>query len=126
MVEHDNNFNGPYEHVYICTECEYHISSFYHPLFSEPTLTLHNLTTLLENVEDDWYDIGTMLNLPGSKRGDIHQQHSNNRQCGRACWKLYLTEQPQPSWKEISLALYRLGHFNELEVVQNKYLKGEQ
>ena len=96
------------------------------PFFSEPTLTLQNLTTLLESVEDDWYLIGLYLNIPWSKRDRIKREHSSDRQRSQACWSAYITESPQRSWKEVSYALYWQGHINELEIVQKKYLKGEQ
>ncbi len=91
-------------------------------LFSEPTLTLSNLTALLENV--DWYHVGTNLWIPRSKRNMIQQQHHES-QCRQACWELYLNEAPFPSWKRVAEALYLRGYLEELEIVQKKYLKGE-
>ncbi len=91
-------------------------------LFSEPTLTLSNLTTLLENV--DWDDVGRYLWIPLSKRDMIPQQHHES-QCRQACWELYLNEVPFPNWKKVAMALYYHGYLEELEIVQRKYLKGE-
>ncbi len=91
-------------------------------LFSEPTLTLSNLTALLENV--DWYDVGDYLWIPGSKLNMIRQQHHES-QCRQACWELYLNEAPFPCWKRVAMALYYSGQLEELEIVQKKYLKGE-
>ena len=93
-------------------------------LFSDPTLTLSNLTTLLENV--DWNDVGSGLWIPRSKRNMIQQQHHGS-QCRQACWEFYLNEAPFPCWKRVAHALY-LGnrrYLEELEIVQKKYLKGE-
>lgn len=92
-------------------------------LFSEPTLTLFNLTTLLENV--DWYDVGNYLWIPLSKRTMIRQQHHHESQCRQACWEFYLNEAPFPCWKRVATALYNYGYLEELEIVQKKYLKGE-
>ncbi len=91
-------------------------------LFSEPTLTLSNLTTLLENV--DWDNVGRALWIPPSKLDMIQQQHHKSK-CRQACWELYLNEVPFPSWKTVAEALYLKGYLEELEIVQKKYLKGE-
>ncbi len=91
-------------------------------LFSEPTLTLSNLTTLLENV--NWFDVGLNLWIPYSKLSMIREQHHKS-QCRQACWELYLNEVPFPCWKRVAVALYYRGHLEELEIVQRKYLKGE-
>ncbi len=88
-------------------------------LFSEPTLTLSNLTTLLENV--DWDVVGRGLSIPLSKLNMIQHQHHKSR----ACWDLYLNVVPFPCWKRVAWALYYCGYLEELEIVQKKYLKGE-
>ena len=97
--------------------------------FLEPSLSLTNLTTLLENVniryDINWSLIGIGLNIPRSKLDAIERQHSSTDQRSRACWSLYVTDHPSPSWKEVAYALYVLDHLEELEVVQKNYLKGE-
>jgi hypothetical protein len=100
-------------------------------LFLEPSLSLTNLTTLLENVNVGfswrWRNIGNWLNIPGSKRDAIEHQHSSPDQRSRACWDLYVSDHPSPSWKGVAYALYGCGLVDESEVVQKKYmyLKGE-
>ena len=98
---------------------KYHYSSL-----SEPTLTLPNLTTLLENV--DWDNVGRRMNIPMVKRDMIRQNASGDDefQCRQKCWELYLLEHPLPSWQQVAHALYRMDCLEELEVVQKKYLKG--
>ena len=97
--------------------------------FLEPSLSLTNLTTLLENVNVgdslQWWLIGLWLNIPQSKLDAIGDQHSSPNQCSRACWDLYVSEHPSPSWKEVAFALYGCDCLERLEVVQEKYLKGE-
>ena len=98
--------------------------------FLEPSLSLTNLTTLMENVNDrmfsQWWFIGLWLNIPQSKLNAIKNQYSSPDQCSRACWDLYITDHPSPSWKRVAHALYLGDCLEELEVVQKKYLKGEQ
>ena len=98
-------------------------------IFLEPSLSLTNLTTLMENVNDrssdKWWYIGLWLNIPESKLNAIEGQHSSPDQRSRACWDLYITSHPSPSWKGVAYALYHWDCLEELEVVQKKYLKGE-
>ena len=92
----------------------------------EPSLSLTNLTTLLENVNVGlWWGIGNWLNIPQSKLSAIEGQHSSPDQRSRTCWDLYVSEHPSPSWKGVAYALYREDCLKEFEVVQKKYLKGE-
>ena len=94
----------------------------------EPSLSLTNLTTLLENVNvefsERWWYIGGLLNIPQSKRNALEDQHSSPDQRSRACWDLYVSDHPSPSWKRVAYALYTQDRLEELEVVQKKYLKG--
>ena len=104
---------------------------WYCVFFLEPSLSLTNLTTLLENVNVGvgnnrrWWINGNWLNIPQSKLNAIEGQHSSPDQRSRACWDLYVSEHPSPSWKGVAYALYVSGCLEELEVVQKKYLKGE-
>jgi hypothetical protein len=99
---------------------------WYCVFFLEPSLSLTNLTTLLENDDSDrWWYIGLWLNIPESKVDAIEDQHSSPDQRSRACWDLYVSDHPSPSWKGVAYALYLGDHLEELEVVQKKYLKGE-
>ena len=98
-------------------------------IFLEPSLSLTNLTTLLENVNDRsivlWWNIGFYLHIPQSKRQAIEHQYSSPYQRSHACWDLYITGHPSPSWKRVAYAFYLEDCLEELEVVQKKYLKGE-
>ena len=102
---------------------------WYCVFFLEPSLSLTNLSTLLENVNvgysEKWWLIGYHLNIPESKLDAIEGQHSSPDQRSRTCWDLYVSEHPSPSWKEVAYALYMEGRLEELEVIQKKYLKGE-
>ena len=94
----------------------------------DPTLTLPNLTTVLENV--DWYSVGWLMDIPAATRDMIRASGGEDSQRRQKCWEVYLSEHPLPSWKQVADALYiwsSLGgteYLKELEVVQKKYLKG--
>ena len=66
------------------------------------------------------------MNIPRPQRIRIWVQHFGGAQrCSRACWELYLTDHPFPTWQLVAYTLYTLGHLEELEVVLKKYLKGK-
>ena len=84
----------------------------------------------MENVNNvfisQWWNIGIYLNIPQSKRRAIEGQYSSPDQRSCACWDVYITGHPSPSWRGVAYALYMTDRLEELEVVQKKYLKGEQ
>ena len=97
-------------------------------LLLDPTLTLPNLTPLLEKV--DWNDVGLRMDIPQATRDMILYSDGDDSQHRRRCWEVYLNEYPAPSWKHVAEALYipRLGgkdYLEELQVVRTKYLRGE-
>ena len=89
----------------------------------DPTLTLSNLTTLLEKM--DWYDVGGRMGIPEATLDMIRASGGDRSHRRQKCWEVYLNEHPAPSWKRVAHALYIRSHLKELEVVQKKYLKGE-
>ena len=94
----------------------------------DPTLTLPNLTTLLENV--DWYEVERLMDTPDATHDMIRTSGGDGSQRRQKCWEMYLSEHPSPSWKQVADALYiessleSTEYLKELEVVQKKYLKG--
>ena len=88
---------------------------------SEPTLTIANLTTALEEVELD--DLGYILNVPKSRR----------RSTKEAVIDEFIQNHPAPSWRLIADRLYTFSRYPEygvyhtaLQNVKRKYLKGEE
>ena len=100
-----------------------HICAHVHlPTHPEPSLTLDNLTSVLDEVENmdgvaDW------LHIPRSKRGKLKQQY-DRQQIKRAFSAYFMSHHPAPSWLIIANALWEKEH-GALEVVQKLYLKGE-
>ena len=109
----------------ICAQVAVYVYHYDHWFFSEPTLTLPNLNTLLDSVSEDWYNMGVWMDIPPSKRNMIKEQHSSKLQCSRESGQIYLTYHPSPMWLQVTTALYHLGHIEELQVVQRNYLKGK-
>ena len=104
-------------HTQVCLD----ISIFSHTN-SDPTLTLSNLTALLENV--NWYNVGRWIGVPLETLDMMRDHGGDDSQCRKKCWEFYLKEYPSPSWKKVADALYSNGYIEELEVVQKIHLKG--
>ena len=65
------------------------------------------------------------MTIPNSKHREIRDQHSGESQhCSCACWEAYVKEYPFPTWQRVAYALYWTDHLEELEIAQEKYLKG--
>ena len=99
-----------------------------HVLFSmfsptDPSLTLTNLTQLLEGV--DLFYVSYYLDIPDSVYSRIKAQESSESECRKACWEWYLNNHPCPSWRHIANALYMDKEDGVLEVLKSRYLKGE-
>ena len=100
-----------------------------HVLFSmfsptDPSLTLTNLTQLLEDVRDLEY-VTLYLDIPRSVYNRIKAQESSKSERRKACWEWYLNNLPCPSWHHIANALYMREEHGVLEVLKSRYLKGE-
>lgn len=89
---------------------------------TDPTLTVANLSTVLEDVDCNLLWKFLQISMP--RLLSIRQQHKSEAKRRQACWELFLNEHPSPSWKHVAMALYQSGYLNSLEVVQKKYLKG--
>ena len=100
-----------------------------HVLFSmfsptDPSLTLTNLTQLLEDVGNLYY-VTYDLNIPRSVYSRIKAQQSSESKRRKAFWEWYLNNHPCPSWRHIANALYMRDEHGVLEVLKSRYLKGE-
>ena len=105
-----------------------HICAHFHPLtHPEPSLTLDNLTSVLDGVEDmdgDFSGAVLFLQIPDSKQDELQQQY-DGRELMRAHTAYYIAHHPAPSWRIVALSLWEAGEHGALEVVQKLYLKGE-
>ena len=108
--------------MYVCTM---HIVRF----LLDPTLTLANLTPLLERIR--WDSVWWRMDIPKVTVRTICSSGGDDSQCRQSCWEVYLSDHPALSWKQVANALYIPDYFDEqeflkeLEVVQKKYLRGE-
>ena len=91
---------------------------------TDPSLTLTNLTQLLEDVRY-WDNVTIYLDIPDSVYSSITTQQSSESERMKACWEWYLNNHPCPSWCHIANALYMNEEHEVLEVLKSRYLKGE-
>ena len=91
---------------------------------TEPTLTVENLTSLLEGVKD-LNMVALWLHVPGSKRKEMAQQYRSIPQSKQAYCEWWLTHHPSPSWLVVANALYKRYEHGALKVLQKMYLKGK-
>ena len=139
------NVEDAYDHVYMtqqihaCSDVHFvcssafidytdahtdHICAHVHlPTHPEPSLTLDNLTSVLDGAED-MDGVGTWLHIPLSKQGELQQQY-DRQQIKRAFSVYFMSHHPAPSWLIIANALWEEEEPGALEVVQKLYLKGE-
>ena len=91
---------------------------------TDPSLTLANLTQLLQDV-GDWYLVCRSFDIPYSVRHSIEFQHSSQSERVKALEEWYLNNHPCPSWRHVAHALYVQEEHGVLEVLKSRYLKGE-
>ena len=104
-----------------------HICAHVHlPTHPEPSLTLDNLTSVFDGVEnmDDLLGVVLYLQIPYPKRDEFQQQY-DGRERKRAYTTCYIAQHPVPSWRIIALSLWQGREHGALEVVQKLYLKDE-
>ena len=91
---------------------------------TDTSLTLTNLTQIMEDVVMKDYVIRIYLDIPPSVYDDISKQHSDESQKNKALCEWYLNNHPSPSWKHIADALCLNGDHDVLDVLRGRYLKG--
>ena len=101
-----------------------HICAHVHlPTHPEPSLTLDNLTSVLDGVED-MDRVAACLHIPYFKIGELQQQY-DSQQIKRAFSVYFMSHHPALSWLITANALWKAEEHGALEVVQKLYLKGE-
>ena len=95
-------------------------------LYSEPTLTLSNLLSVLEGVTK-WYSLGYCLGVLHSKLEDILRRSPTDSEGLKAMLNEWLETHPAPSWRGLARALYgsrEVPEHTALQRVYHKYLPG--
>lgn len=91
---------------------------------TDHSLTLANLTQLLNNVED-LDSFHQHIRIPSSKYQTIKKEYFNRAERSKALCEWYLAHHPAPSWGDIADALYVSEEHAVLDVLRMHYLKGQ-
>ena len=94
------------------------------PLFTDPTLTLNNVTAVIKDVQR-WEGVADWIDIPYRKREELKSQNPTTDQAKQACWDYWLRHHSAPSWRILADGLYMYKEHGALEVLQMNYLKGE-
>ena len=81
-------------------------------MFPELSLTSHNLSTVLNSMDDDkWGDFSHCVNIPGSVQERIRSQYSSAKERKPAAIDYLISSHPAPSWRLVAHALYQMATY---------------
>ena len=79
-------------------------------MFPESSLTPDNLSTVLDNMEDRWWQVFSgYVNTPVSEVKRIRRQYSSHKDRKVAVIRYFISNHPAPSWTLVAHALYMMG-----------------
>ena len=79
-------------------------------VFPELSLTPHNLSTVLDSMDDGlWNYFGVYVNIPQFERERIRRQYSSDSERKQAVISSLISSHPALSWRLVANALYQLG-----------------
>ena len=80
-------------------------------MFPELSLTSHNLSTVLNSLDDDmWENFSRYVNIPRSVQRRIRSKYSSDKERKQAAIDYLISSHPAPSWRLVAHALYRIGN----------------
>ena len=78
-------------------------------VFPELSLTSHNLSTVLDSMEDGLWDVFSLyVNIPESEVKTIGSKYSSDKECKQAAIDYLISSHPAPSWRLVANALYQI------------------
>ena len=81
-------------------------------VFPELSLTSHNLSTVLDSMNDDkWEDFSDYVHIPWSEKRRIRSQYSSDKERQQAAIDYLIFSHPAPSWALVAHALYRIATY---------------
>ena len=84
----------------------------------------------MENVREvmaevgDWVNVGMSLGVLTSKRQEINQQSSTEREKSLALGDYWVNTDPRATWERLAMALYRCGEERALAVMKQYLQQG--
>ena len=78
-------------------------------VFPELSLTSHNLSTVLDSMDDDlWALFSRCVNIPVSEVERIRSKYSSDKECKQAAIDYLICSHPALSWRLVASALYQM------------------
>ena len=78
-------------------------------VFPELSLTSHNLSTVLDSMDDVWWDVfSRYVNIPESEVERNASKYSSDKERKQAAIDYLISSHPAPSWRLVASALYRM------------------
>ena len=84
----------------------------------------------MENVREvmaevgNWRRVGSLLGVPLSKRGEISQQSSTEREKSLALGDYWVNTDPDASWERLATKLYKRGEERAVAVTKQYFQQG--
>ena len=79
-------------------------------VFPELSLTSHNLSTVLDSMDDDlWGVFSDNVNILESEMERIRSKYSSAKERKQAAIDFLISSHPAPSWRLVARALYQMG-----------------
>ena len=79
-------------------------------MFPELSFTSHNLTTVLDSMDDElWKEFSDCVNIPKSEVSRIWTKYSSNKERKQAAIDYLISSHPAPSWRLVANALYQMA-----------------
>ena len=80
-------------------------------VFPELSLTSHNLSTVLDSMDDDlWGMFSDYVNIPQSEVTRIRSKYSSDKERKQAAIDYLISSHPAPSWRLVANALYHMEY----------------
>ena len=81
-------------------------------VFPELSLTSHNLSTVLDSMEDGLSDeFRDGVNIPESEVERIESKYSSDKERKQAAIDYLISSHPAPSWRLVARVLYQMGTY---------------
>ena len=78
-------------------------------VFPELSLTSHNLSTVLDSMDNDlWESFSRFVNIPQSEVERIKSKYSSLKERKQAAIDYLISSHPAPSWRLVANALYQM------------------
>ena len=79
-------------------------------MFPELSLTSHNLSTVLDSIDDNlWECFSRCVNIPESEVERIKSKYSSDKGRKQAAIDYLISSHPAPSWRLMANVLYQIG-----------------